>query len=119
MITSDIARGGFAVPAGASSGDVGWVSNTTSAASYLNAVSPMGPTGARSVTVVPARKLKLVAKSLGDVPFYENTGEDILSLFTVRNGSERFVYCTRFAAAEITYAASKIVARNGLPTPCP
>jgi uncharacterized delta-60 repeat protein len=118
-------RGGFRIPAGASDGVAGWRSSTTKGADYLNTDSPEGATRARRVVVAQGRKVKLVGKSIGDVPIYQTASDlDVMTVFTLRNGIERFLYCIVFPASEVTSkflsgGGTKLIARNGIPVSCP
>jgi hypothetical protein len=96
----------FVVPAGAYDGRTGWIANDASRALFANRDAPAGPTGVHRTTFATGRRVKLVAKNLGDVhplaltrfPF-----TDVELAYVVTNGGETATHCTRFAQASCEY----------------
>jgi hypothetical protein len=66
--TGGPASGTFSVPAGATDGTVGWTTNKDSVAKFVNKSAPEGGTGVKVSTIKPGNVLKVVGKTLGDLP---------------------------------------------------
>jgi len=120
--------GGFALPAGASDGSAGWVANKESVAKYVNKQAPGGPTGAKVAVVKPAKLLKLVGKSLGDVPIDvfgagAPSGSGVATEYAVTNGGATYRHCTTFAGASCVHkiiaggTGAKLVCKGGVADP--
>jgi len=127
------ASGRFTLPAGAHDGVAGWKVNTQAIAKYDNKQAPGGDTGAKSAQIKPGKSLKIVGKSLGDVPFDVTaagppTGPIVVK-FTVTSGGKAYAHCTRFDLANpahgVAYKAiaggsgRKLTAKKGTPIVCP
>ena len=122
------AAGTFTVPGGVSIPTSGWVANKPSVAKFVNRAAPAGPTGAKIAVIKPGRLLKLVGKSLGDVPL-DLPGEGdpgvqgVNTVFSVTNGGETNRHCSHFSSC--TYVVlgggtgAKLTCRPGAPTVCP
>lgn len=117
--------GSFAVPAGALAGDAGWKANKETVASYVNKAAPGGPTGAKVAVIKPAKLLKLVGKSLGDVPLdLLGAGAPVGSVrtaYTVANDGETTRHCTAFGSCVFKEIGGgtgrKLVCKGGAPDP--
>src|SRR5262249_26068404 len=83
--TSGSATGSFFVPRG----DTGWVANDPDAAKFVNR-SPAGTTDVTFAVADSGKVLKLIGRSLGDVPFDIRTGgqpNGVYTTFCITNGS--------------------------------
>jgi hypothetical protein len=108
----------------------GWKSNSTKLARYLNRDAPDSPGDTKKTLIKPGKKLKLVAKSEGDVPLDllgagPPTVGGVVTVYTVINDGEMIRHCTRFPSSSCTYkelsdgAAAKLLCRNGAGAACP
>ena len=97
----------FVVPAGAYDGRAGWLVNDAARALYANRDAPDGPTDTMRTTFATGRRVKLVAKGLGDVSplaFSGVPGTEVELSYVVTNGAETKTHCTKFAATSCRYA---------------
>jgi hypothetical protein len=106
-------HGAFLAPQGS-----GWIANKASVAKYVHKDAPSG--GAVKVSVVkPGRLIKVVAKSLGDLPLDVSAPPSgpVYAAFTVTNAGDTHRHCTQFAGC--THKAigggsgHKLVCRGG------
>jgi hypothetical protein len=121
-------RGSFAVPAGGHDGNAGWRVNKGKVARFVNRAAPAGPTGARAAVIKPGKLLKIVGKSLGDVPIDVAGAGDpgaagITTVYTVTNGGFARRHCTTFTSCEYKAVAAgagaKLVCKAGVASACP
>jgi hypothetical protein len=127
------ADGRFTVPAGPHDGTAGWEVNTLTVAKYDNKQAPAGATAAKSAQIKPGKSLKLLGKSLGDVPLdVALAGPPIGPIvveFRVTSGGLTYGHCSRFDPSDptqgVTYksiaggSGYKLVAKKGTPIVCP
>lgn len=116
--------GHFAMPQGAN-----WIVNKTTVAKYVNKSAPDGAGGAKVSVLKPNKLIKVVGKSLGDVPidlFAAGPPDtDVATSYTITNGGETDRFCTSFDAGGVVFkeiaagSGRKLVAKNGIPGPCP
>jgi cysteine-rich repeat protein len=119
------ASGSFSVPAGASDGTTGWTVNKDTVAKFVNKEAPSGDTGVKVSTIKPGTSLKVVGKTLGDVPIDlidgGAPGSEVCVAVIVTNGGDVTRMCTRFPVDSVKFSSvakdtgRKLVARNGLP----
>lgn len=114
-----------------------WAVNNEKVAKYVNKFAEIaGPTRVKVAVVKPESVAKVAARGLGDegLAFIDlgppsSTG-GITTVFTVHNGNDGSTHrmCTKFAVADgstVIYKEigidtdRKLVAKNGVPTPCP
>jgi hypothetical protein len=121
--------GSFTAAAGAlDGGTAGWAVNNVNVAKYVNKDDPDGgtPTGVKVAVIKPGKLLKLVGKTLGDVPIDifgsgAPTPGGMATVFCVTNGGETTCHCTEFAEATCTYkliagdTGAKLVCKGGGP----
>jgi hypothetical protein len=96
----------FVVPAGPYDGRAGWTHNDAGRAVFVNRDAPDGPASTLRTTFAVGRRVKLVAKSLGDLNplgFGPAIGSDVEIAYVVANGAETKTHCTRFAASSCRY----------------
>jgi hypothetical protein len=96
----------YVLPEGAYAGRAGWLANDASRALYTNRDAPDGPTDVSRSTFATGRRVKLVAKGLGDVnplALSGAPGTDVELAYVVTNGGETHTHCTKFHAASCAY----------------
>ena len=96
----------YVVPAGPYDGRAGWIANDPGRALFTNRDAPAGPTGTSRTTFSTGRRVKLVAKSLGDVnplAISGTPGTDVELTYVITNGAVTKTHCTRFAASSCRY----------------
>lgn len=96
----------WAVPAGTYAGVAGWLANDATRALFQNHAAPEGTTGVSRTLFATGRRVKLIAKNLGDAGTLAlgaapATAVDIA--YVVTNGGETHTHCARFAAANCLY----------------
>ena len=120
--------GGFALPAGASDGTSGWLTNRPTVAKFVNRAAPGGPTSAKLSVIKPGKLLKLVGKSLGDSPLDVLGAGDpgpngVSTEFAITNGGSTFRHCSHFTGCAFKPIGAgtgvKLVCSAGAPTACP
>jgi hypothetical protein len=109
-----------------------WLVNKPTVAKYVNRTAPIG--GEVKVAVVkPSKVAKVVAKGLGEGPALDLAAagkpgaSGVIVILTVENESDGNTYrmCTRYAPDVVRFKViaaglgRKLVARGGLPVPCP
>jgi len=119
------ASGSFSVPAGASDGTAGWTVNKDKVAKFVNKDAPLGDTGVKVSTIKPGTSLKVVGKTLGDVPIDliggGAPGSEVCVAVTVANGADVTRMCALFPLDSTKFSSvakdtgRKLVARNGTP----
>lgn len=116
------AAGSFTLPAGATDGTSGWVTNKEKVAKYVNKAAPGGPTEAKVAVIKPGKLLKLVGKGLGDVPFdIFGAGPPTGSVFTaycVTNDGVENCHCSEFTGCNHSTIGgglgAKLVCKQGV-----
>jgi pimeloyl-ACP methyl ester carboxylesterase len=111
-----------------------WLVNNGAVAKFVNKTAPAG-SGVKVATVKPGKVAKVVAKNLGDASALDLIGGGepgaggvlvVLSVHNAAGGTTRM--CSRFSVADGSTVAfketaggagRKLVARNGVPAPCP
>jgi DNA-binding beta-propeller fold protein YncE len=120
--------GSFAVPAGGHDGSAGWRVNKAKVARFVNRAAPAGPSGAKTAVIKPGKLLKIVGKSLGDVPIDVVGAGDpgaagITTVYTVTNGGFARRHCTTFTSCDYKAVAAgagaKLVCKPGVASACP
>ena len=113
-----------------------WRTNTDTVAKYVNSTAPAGPGDVKVGVLKTGVVAKVVAKGLGDGSAIDIFGGPpsasggLTAVLTLRNAGDETErrFCTRFAEADgstVIYKelagglARKIVAKNGVPAPCP
>jgi cysteine-rich repeat protein len=123
--TASVADGRFTIPTGANDGIAGWTANKETVAKFVNKDAPAGSTGVKVAAIKPAATLKVVGKTLGDVPIdLVGAGApvtDVCVAAIVTNGPETTRLCTRFPIDAVAFSSiagdtgRKLVAKDGLP----
>ena len=96
----------YVIPAGRYDGRAGWTHNDASRALFLNREAPAGATGTMRTIFATGRRVKLIAKSLGDVAPLALSGvpgTDVEVAYVITNDAETRTHCTRFAPASCRY----------------
>jgi len=92
--------GAFTVPAGTANG---WIVSNSRVAKFANRNAPEAPTQVKALKISERKKLKVVAKGVGDVPIdIVTAGSPTAPLFTsycVNNGGELTCQCSGFVGA--------------------
>jgi hypothetical protein len=110
-----------------------WLVNKAAVAKYKNRDAPNGAGHVKVAVVKPAKVAKVVAKGLGDGPSLDLVGAGrpdatgVLVVLTVSNtlNGQTYRMCTRYEQNAIGFKAlsgglgRKLVARSGVPAPCP
>ncbi|HXJ36637.1 MAG TPA: hypothetical protein VMS22_21585 [Candidatus Eisenbacteria bacterium] len=116
----------YAVPAGGYADGAGWVANDATHASYVNRLAPARPTGLWRSVLAEGRRLKLVARSLGDLSPLVMGGVpsgDVEVAYVVTNDGVPSTHCTRFAPGDCTWTpvdggtGGKLRCRDGVADP--
>jgi hypothetical protein len=97
----------FTIPAGAYDGRTGWIVNDAARALFSNRDAPGGPTGVMRNTFATGRRVKVLAKSLGDANPLALTGAPgsaVEIAYVVTNGGETTRHCARFAPSSCRYS---------------
>jgi hypothetical protein len=132
QVTYDSAAGAFTIPAGGHDGTQGWLVNSPTVAKFVNSLAPGGTSGVSVAVIKPDKLLKLVGRSLGDMPIdLVAAGPPVGTIVTeyrVTNGGDTYRFCSAFDPAvplAVTWkeiaggTGRKLVARGGTPSPCP
>jgi hypothetical protein len=96
----------FVVPADAYDGRSGWIANDAARALFTNRDAPGGPTGTMRTLFANGRRVKMLAKSLGDqspFAFAAAPSTDVEIAYVVTNDGETHEHCARFAASSCRY----------------
>jgi hypothetical protein len=110
-----------------------WFVNKGTVAKYVNRDAPAGAGHVKVAVVKPGKVAKVVARGLGEGPELDLVASGkpdpagVLVVFTVSNAldGETYRMCTRYEQSAVAFkaiaadAGRKLVARGGVPAPCP
>jgi hypothetical protein len=113
-----------------------WQKNIAAVAKYVNTLAPGGAGDVKVALLKNGTTAKVAAKGLGDGPAIDlfagppSASGGVTTVLTLTNGVDDTVrrFCTRFATdagSEVVHselaqgAGRKLVAKGGVPTPCP
>jgi hypothetical protein len=97
---------GYTIPAGSHDGSAGWIVNDAKRTLFANREAPGGPTGVSRTVFATGRRVRLTAKSLGDLTPLALAAAPIDTVrvaYVVTNGAETLTHCTQFAPGTCTF----------------
>ena len=106
FVRQDGVMTGYTIPAGSHDGTAGWIVNDAKRALFANRGAPGGPTGVSRTVFATGRRVRLTAKSLGDLTPLALTGaptDTVRVAYVVTNGAETSTHCTQFAPGTCTF----------------
>ncbi len=95
----------FEVPAGAYAGRSGWTVDDATRAMFVNRDAPGGPTGTSRTLFATGRRVKFIAKRLGDenpLDLMSAPATSVDVAYVITNGGETHTHCASFASCSYT-----------------
>jgi hypothetical protein len=108
FVTHGATRTVFDIPAGAYAGGSGWLVNDATRALFSNRAAPSRPTGVARTLFATGRRVRLMAKSLGDLSPLElgAAPSDVLRVaYVATNGAETSRHCAQFLPGSCGWAS--------------
>ena len=106
FVAHDGATTQLTIPAGAYGGIAGWIVNDAARALFSNHAAPGAPTGVSRTSFAAGRRVRLVAKNLGDVSplaLDEAPSNALRVAYVVTNGAETVRHCAQFVPGSCVY----------------